>query len=287
MASGRGHGSMSLSMKFIRLLIVLFNLAFVVLGVLLLAVGIYVVKDPKMQQLRPLLNPDITATYSQRFSNLEVFAIVIIAIGGVLLLIGFLGCCGAIKGFRCLHLVYAIVIGLIIIVEIAIVVAFISYQNQFRSELIPKLQDSIATYYVGTPINNNTAVNSVSLAWDFIQFNLECCGAVNKTDFSRAANWSRINPYQADTTLVVPFTCCPLGGNKSWTDLPTNMSSASTCAARGDTAYTNGCYDSLLNVVASYKQYFIIGGVIVGVVEIAAFIFAILLFRRKSDYDTL
>jgi len=91
MASGHGHGRMSISMKFIRLLIVLFNLAFVLVGLALLAIGVYVVKDPKMQQLRPLLNPDITSTVSQSLSNIEIFAIGLIVIGGVLLVIGFLG----------------------------------------------------------------------------------------------------------------------------------------------------------------------------------------------------
>ncbi len=82
---------MSISMKFIRLLIVLFNLAFVLVGLALLAIGVYVVKDPKLQQLRPLLNPDITSTVSQSLSNIEIFAIGLIVIGGVLLVIGFLG----------------------------------------------------------------------------------------------------------------------------------------------------------------------------------------------------
>ena len=91
MASGRGHGRMSLSMKFIRLLIVLFNLTFVVVGLILLAIGVFVVKDPQMQQLRPLLNPEITSNYSQSFSNVETFAIAMVAIGGILLFIGFLG----------------------------------------------------------------------------------------------------------------------------------------------------------------------------------------------------
>jgi len=287
MAAGQGNGSMSLSMKFIRLIIVLFNVAFVILGAILLAVGIYVIRDPKMKQLRPLLNPEITTTYSQQFSNLEVFALVITVIGGVLLIIGFLGCCGAIKGFRCLHLLYAVILGVIIAVEIAIVVAFFTYQNQFRNELVGKLQDSIQTYYVGPPIDNTT-VNSVSLAWDFTQFNLDCCGAIGQNDFLLASNWSRVNPYQSNATLTVPFTCCRLGGHKSWTDLPTNMSLASKCATTGDTAYKKGCYDSLMDVIATYKKYFIIVGVIVGVVEMLAFIIALLLYCRKTEeYDSL
>ena len=91
MASGHGQGGMSLSLKIVRLLIVLFNLAFVVAGIILLAIGIYVVRDPKLQQLRPLLNPNLTSAYSQSFSYIEIFAIAIIVLGGALLCIGFLG----------------------------------------------------------------------------------------------------------------------------------------------------------------------------------------------------
>lgn len=91
MALGRGHGSMSLSMKLIRLLIILFNLAFIIVGIFLLAVGVYVVRDPKLQQLRPLLNPDLQSAYAQSFSYIEIFAIATIVIGGILLIIGFLG----------------------------------------------------------------------------------------------------------------------------------------------------------------------------------------------------
>jgi Ni,Fe-hydrogenase I cytochrome b subunit len=91
MASGQGHGSMSFSMKFIRLLIVLFNLAFIIIGVILFAIGIYVVKDPKMQQLRALIHPELTFKYSQGLETIEIFALVLIIISSILSSIGFLG----------------------------------------------------------------------------------------------------------------------------------------------------------------------------------------------------
>ncbi|CAF1118414.1 unnamed protein product [Adineta ricciae] len=289
MASGRGRGSMSLGMKLIRFLIVLLNLAFIMVGLILLAIGVFVVRDPKMQQLRPLLNPDIAAQYSQGLSNIEIFAIGLIAVGGVLLLIGFLGCCGAIKGFRFLHLLYAAVVSLVILAEIAIVVIFFLYQNGFRTQLVAKLQDSIAVNYVGIPLNNKTVANSASLSWDFAQFNLQCCGAVNKNDFIRAGNWTRQNPYDTSKQLVVPFTCCPLNATKSWTQLPTNYSSATQCATTGETAYVQGCYDRLVDILSAYKTGVIIGGVVVLVIEVLALVFAVLLYRRKEDevYDTL
>ncbi len=198
-----------------------------------------------------------------------------------------LGCCGAIKGFRFLHVLYAIIIGAIILAEIAIVLIFVAYQNQLRSQLVIKLQHSIAKYYVGTPINNSTSVNPVSLSWDFAQFNLQCCGAVNESDYANATNWNRTDPYQPALNLTVPFTCCPLGVSSSWTTLPTNFSAADQCADTGINAYSEGCYDRLVDLITGYKKNFIIGSVVVGVVEILAFIFAILLYCRKEEYNTL
>jgi hypothetical protein len=287
MASGHGHGSMSLSMKVIRLLIILFNLAFVVIGITLLALGVYVVRDPKLQQLRPLLNPNLTSAYSQSLSYIEIFAIAIIVIGGVLLAIGFLGCCGAIKGFRFLHVIYAIIIGLIILAEIALIVVFVAYQNQFKTHLVSTLQQSIATYYVGTPTNNYTNVNPVSLAWDFAQFNLLCCGAISRNDFSSAVNWNRTDPYQPGANLTIPFTCCPVYLAQSWSQLPTDFSIANTCATTGLNAYSQGCYDRLLDIIATYKKNFIIGVSVVGAIELLAFLFALLLYCRKDEYKSL
>ncbi|CAF2426303.1 unnamed protein product [Rotaria sp. Silwood2] len=287
MASGLGHGSMSLSMKFIRLLIVLFNLAFIVAGITLLVIGIYVVKDPKIQQLRPLLNADLISKNSQSLSTIEIFAIAIIVIGGIILIIGFLGCCGAIKGFRFLHIIYAIIIGGIILAEIGIIIFYVVYQNRFKSEFVIKLQESIVKYYVGTPTNNSAIVNSVSMSWDFLQFNLQCCGAVNKSDYSNAIHWNRTNPYDSNTNLTVPLTCCPLNATKNWNGLPANMIEASTCATTSENAYSPGCYDRLIDLLSTYKKYVIIGAVVVGIIEILAFLFALLLYRRKVEYHAL
>ncbi|CAF1047683.1 unnamed protein product [Rotaria sordida] len=287
MGSGVGHGSMSLSMKFIRFLIIILNMAFIVAGVTLLVIGIYVVKDPKMQQLRPLFNADLASKNSQSLSTIEIFAFALIAIGGIILIIGLLGCCGAIKGFRFLHVIYAIIIGGIILAEIGIIIFYVVYQNRFKSEFVNKLQESIVKYYVGTPINNSETVNAVSVSWDFLQFNLQCCGAVNKSDYSNAIHWNRTNPYDPDTNLTVPLTCCPLNTTKNWSNLPTNMSEASTCATTSVNPYSQGCYDRLIDLLARYKNNIIIGAVVVGVLEIFALLFALLLYCRKLEYHAL
>lgn len=197
----------------------------------------------------------------------------------------FLGCCGAIKGFRFLHLLYAIIIGIIILAEIALIVTYIIYQNRFQSELVTKLQESIVKYYIGKPMDNST--NPISRAWDLVQFNLECCGALNKNDYFNATSWNRTNPYQPNTTLSVPFTCCPLNAPKNWDVLPANMSSANACATTGINAYSEGCYNRLIDLLEKYRIYIIVIGIVVGVVEILALLIAILLYSRKKDYENV
>lgn len=73
----------------------------------------------------------------------------------------------------------------------------------------------------------------------------------------------------------------------SWNQLPTNLSAANQCATTGTDAYTQGCYDRLLDLISKYKNGFIIGAAVVGVVELFAFIFAIALYRRQDSYKTL
>ena len=180
---------------------------------------------------------------------------------------------------------YAAIIGIIILAEIALIILYVVSQKRMKNELVFKLQESIVKYYMGTPLNNSTSSNPVSLSWDFAQFNLQCCGAINQYDYLNATNWNRTNPYQPNITLTVPFTCCPLNSTKNWDSLPSNMVEANTCATTGINAYSQGCYDRFIAVLNQYKIYLIIGGAVIGVVEILAFLFAILLYCRKKDYD--
>lgn len=194
-----------------------------------------------------------------------------------------LGCCGAMKSFRCLHVLYAIIVGAIILVEIALLIVFFVNQNRFKSEFVHKLQQSIVTYYVGPPTGNATVANSISLAWDLAQFNLQCCGAAGKTDYINATNWNRTNPYRSNATLTVPFTCCPVNATRNWNGLPANMSEANACATTGVNAYAQGCYERLSGLMFSYKDYVIVGVAIIGTVEVFALLFAIILFCRRSQ----
>ena len=91
MATGKGHGSMSLKLKCLRLLLTIVNLSFVLAGLIIVVLGLYVLHNPSIQQIRPLINPDASTKYTPSLSNIEIFAATLIVIGSILLLLGFIG----------------------------------------------------------------------------------------------------------------------------------------------------------------------------------------------------
>lgn len=82
---------MSANMKFVRFFLLVLNLIFIIAGIIFLLMGIYVVNNTKMQQLRPLLTSDLPTKTADNLSNVEIFALTVILLGGILLVIGFLG----------------------------------------------------------------------------------------------------------------------------------------------------------------------------------------------------
>ena len=91
MAHGKGRGETSRRIKLCRLLLTLLNLSFVILGLIILILGFFIVHDSTIQQLHPLLNPDVTSKYAHFFSNVEIFSLVLIILGGLLFTLGFIG----------------------------------------------------------------------------------------------------------------------------------------------------------------------------------------------------
>ena len=139
-----GHGAMNCAMKTIRFLMVVINTIFLVsrkatrnrifffnvdfffnqlIGLALIGLGIYLMVDPSLQKIKEFLPIDSSELkiccfrsiniflyrsdpgIERGLSYLEVAAIVIIVLGGILTLFGFFGCCGAMKQVKCLLII--------------------------------------------------------------------------------------------------------------------------------------------------------------------------------------
>ncbi|XP_024278555.2 tetraspanin-1 isoform X2 [Oncorhynchus tshawytscha] len=148
---------------FFKFMMVLSNLLILLGGLTLLGVGIWVRVDKGLflQVLSPF------STLDTQFVNVCFFCI---AIGGVLVLLGVLGCCGAHKGSKCL---------LLLAEGILKAWATLVLKNQYGSDPV------------------------VTKIWNSTMTELNCCGFTNYTDFTDSY-------YSEQSEGSYPPSCCQL-----------------------------------------------------------------------------
>jgi hypothetical protein len=167
---------------------------------------------------------------------LKTTAIAFCVFGGVMVIISFLGCCGAFMQVRCLLIMYGTILLLILLAEIGIVIFAAVFTGKFKDTITPLLQKSIEDNYVGVDSDTKPVI---SLAWDAIMYNAECCGVNNGTDFNNAKLWIKNKP--ADWKS--PQSCCKFENIKTdWSgNLPnmTNNKNYPQCVQQPDDKNSN------------------------------------------------
>ena len=68
------------------------------------------------------------------------------------------------------------IIGIIILAEVALAIYVFAFKSKFEDDFIPKLQDTVRTTYEG-PLglignSNQSKPSAASLAWDFVMYNV-------------------------------------------------------------------------------------------------------------------
>ncbi|KAK6191494.1 hypothetical protein SNE40_003168 [Patella caerulea] len=153
----------------IKYLMFAFNFLFWLLGCAILGVGIWLRVD---QNVGKYVNQ------SDEINLFYTLAYVLIAVGIIIMIIGFLGCCGAIREsqcmlgmfFVCLFIIFAILLGAGIFAVVA--------KDNFKDVTGKMLEDAVNGYYT-----DNTGQSKTFM--DTVQTNLECCGSYSgATDYA-------------------------------------------------------------------------------------------------------
>jgi hypothetical protein len=283
--------------------LIVFNSIFFLLGGAVLGLGIFVLLDESTILSVFSRIPGAEQTVSQALSGtsiLEKSSYMLIAGGGFVFIIGFLGCCGACCKNNCLLYMYAFFVFLIISCEVTAGVLGFLNKNEIDTRLGGFLNDTITDYYDGSiGIQNNVAYVSsqqpVSLAWDTAMVGLSCCGANSHTDFvSMATKWNRTYSLNVGGSLVnynavVPPSCCKIVDKTKFpADIPgitfTDLEGCITAASDVGTNKLN-CKDKIQNLFYQYMYYVIGAGIGIGVIEIIAVVAACVLIRSNKKED--
>ncbi|XP_056278843.1 CD63 antigen [Pseudoliparis swirei] len=234
-------------MKCVRFLLFFFNFIFWLCGLALIVVGILV----QVGFHKTLLIHDVSASAAP---------VVIIAIGVVIFFIAFFGCCGAWKENYCMVTMFAVLLFLIILVEIAAVIAGYVYRNKLSNIVEDSLTDMISGYKNGTDEFRSTV--------DKLQEDLKCCGVNSSSD------WRSFG----DDGNSVPDSCCLTLSTKCGIG-------AMTDAAK---VYQKGCHDALEAFLKKNILWVIVAALVIAGLQILGIVFSCMLMRGiRSGYEVM
>lgn len=244
-------------MKCIKYILFLFNLLFVIFGVVLIAVGV-TTKTGYNKYIHFLHSDGLSAP-----PNLFIVA------GSVMLLIAFLGCCGAVRENHCMIMTYSVLVGLLLIMELGAGIAAFALEDDVEEMVSEGLNMTMKDY----GMENKT---DITKAWNVAQSSLECCGVNNYTD------WHSV---RMQLTPLIPESCCRNGSFPDCTAAITNATYKDETFVKSY-IYTSGCLPKVVADIAISRIGTI--GIVLAVIELVGVIFACFMARSiRYSYETV
>jgi len=164
------------SANFVKYLLFIINFCLVITGIVILSVG-----------------ATVQGVYHgvHGFLDENYFSIpkLLIAIGIIIFIVAFFGCCGAIKENYCMVLTFSVLMITIFILELSAGISGYVLRNEAAVMLRSNLNKTMADY---------TKYKYISTLWDEVQRDFECCGLDGPKDWMN------------ETTKGVPISCCPI-----------------------------------------------------------------------------
>ncbi|PAA76259.1 hypothetical protein BOX15_Mlig020731g3 [Macrostomum lignano] len=276
-----------------KLVLVIVNIVFLLAGAAIVGVSIWViVSADSMFKLVHLatqgsdnINNETLMSYKSSTSTLVAAAYVILVFGALSFLIGFCGCCGAIRESSCLLSIYAGAVSIVLIVEIAGGIAAGVFRAQIGTEMLPTLKRLEATRYlpINLAVSNDSNPNAVfSSLVNYAQVSMSCCGVSSMSDITGVNTlWTNSSRQYNGKTIVVPVTCCKMNkkdellSHQNWTRIDDYLIDRN-CPYNASSSQINkeGCYDKLNSYIDRYTLAIIVVGILVGMFEIICVVMA-------------
>ncbi|NWT43828.1 TSN1 protein, partial [Chroicocephalus maculipennis] len=233
---------------FIKVMMILFNLAIFLSGGTLLGVGIWVAVDDQSFV-------DIFGGLSSTVVQVVYVGYFLIVIGAILLVIGFLGCYGAQKDSKCLLMMFFSVVLIIFIAEIAAAVVALVYTGLAETLLSAVVTPLLKEKY-GTD-------NSFTHVWNATMKEIKCCGLNNYTDFTNSTWYEHHKVYPDACWMLSPPVVREL--------LPLAHPHPRGCLLQG-------CFHQILTEIKTNAG--VVGGVAAGIaaLEVAAMVVSMYLY---------
>jgi len=278
---------------FAKIILIIYNIIFLLTGLALIALGIWLIADGSVTNFISLSFNGSNSTF---FRNA---AILLIAMGALVLVISVIGFVGAILENTILLGIYIAFLIVIFCGEIAGGVVAIVYKDRIVYNLDSILLTSLSglvqynsskSYY-----NYNSPYcqsSDTGYLWDYAQITLKCCGVNGPDDYTNAFNGSSYNFKSMCSNLTnsnYPVSCFPFKStNTSFGNFHTNPDDEYQAQALVDFSsgpYSTGCVNQVAYYIQRYAPVLIGIGIGFGILELYGILFAVCLCRNVSTDD--
>jgi tetraspanin-5 len=182
-----------------------------------------------------------------------------IILGVVFFIVGFIGCISALREWNILLIIYAVIVGVALLVTTAGAVVLFAFRSWVKNALRSPLEKTIAQYR--EDLNLEDLIDWVQSDW------LRCCGVDNYRDWERNMYFNCSS--KAIEACGVPFSCCQPDPTLAFTNLQCGygvLLQDDLDIMSGTEIYTKGCLEQ---GDKWFQQYMVpIAGVIVSLAVI-------------------
>ncbi|XP_001605056.1 CD63 antigen [Nasonia vitripennis] len=244
---------LSTSSQLIKYLMFIFNLIFVITGIILLSIGSVI--------------HGVYHDY-QHFLDDRFFSVpsLLIAIGSIIFFIAFFGCCGAIKENYCMIVTFATLMVLVFILELSAGISGYVLRNDATEVLSDKMKKSMEGY--------KKTNEEIYVIWDQIQRDFECCGTDKPEDWLTELK-NQSNPDS------LPMSCCRTQGGQVG-------SINCTIKMQYPDRFTKGCLTVLADFVKGHAVQLGGAGIGIAFMQALGIWFSVYLARSiKRNYDNM
>jgi len=161
--------------KCVKYMVFIFNFLVFVVGIVVLAMSLTVRFQNDVQKYFQ----DILTKSGSDFnlSQMYIALYVLMGVGSLLILTGFLGCCGAWQENSCLLAMFFSIILILFVAELACGIAILVNKTQFQTKLFKAIADSVGKY------NNPDEPQDAKDAINNMQKEFKCCGCNGIQDY--------------------------------------------------------------------------------------------------------
>jgi len=277
--------------KCAKIILIIYNIIFLLSGLVLIALGIWLVADGRVNNL-------VSLSYNgQNSALLRNAAIILITMGALVVIISIIGFIGAVMENVVLLGIYIAFLIIIFCGEICGGVIAIAFKDKIVYSLkgilgdqLNEQLDSNSTkphYYNLISDTNRCYTSDIGWLWDWAQLTFDCCGINSPNDYksrmSATYNFKTMCP--GLNSSYVPLSCCTLKSGYAFGDFHKDSDNQYDSQTMVDCSNPSsiGCYDQVAAWIEHYAPVLIGIGIGFAMLELFGIIFAVCLCVNTGD----